>query len=61
MLNLQKNYLEKYQQIYPESPEWSLIEYRLQLNLGNASAYLKKVYIPQKVPKKWILQKVTSS
>jgi len=25
MLNLQKNYLEKYQQIYPESAEWNSI------------------------------------
>ena len=44
MLNLQKNYLEKYQQIYPENPEWNMIEYKLQLNLGNASAYLKRVF-----------------
>lgn len=44
MLNLQKNYLEKYQQIYPENSEWFSIEYKLQLNLGNASASLKRVY-----------------
>lgn len=44
MLNLQKNYLEKYQQIYPENTEWNSIEYKLQLNLGNASIELKKVY-----------------
>lgn len=44
MLNLQKNYLEKYQQIYPENIEWNTIEYKLQLNLGNAAAYLKRVY-----------------
>jgi hypothetical protein len=44
MLNLQKNYLEKYQQIYPENVEWNTIEYKLQLNLGNASVELKRVY-----------------
>ena len=44
MLNLQKNYLEKYQQIYPENVEWNTIEYKLQMNLGNASAYLKRVF-----------------
>ena len=44
MLNLQKNYLEKYQQIYPENAEWNTIEYKLQLNLGNASVDLKRVY-----------------
>lgn len=44
MYGLHKNYREKYQQIYPENPDWFSIEYKLQLNLGNASAYLKKVY-----------------
>lgn len=44
MLNLQKNYLEKYQQIYPENVEWNTIEYKLQLCLGNASLELKRVY-----------------
>ncbi len=44
MLSIQKNYLEKYQQIYAESIEWSAIEYKLQLNLGNTAAYLKRVY-----------------
>lgn len=44
MLSLQKNYLEKYQQIYPENAEWNTIEYRLQLCLGNASLELKRVY-----------------
>jgi hypothetical protein len=44
MLSLQKNYLEKYQQIYPENIEWNIIEYKLQLNLGNASVELKRVY-----------------
>lgn len=44
MLNLHKNYLEKYQQIYPENPDWNAIEYKLQLYLGNASAYIKRIY-----------------
>lgn len=44
MMNTQKNYLEKYQQIYPENADWNSIEYKLQLNLGNASASLKRVY-----------------
>lgn len=44
MLNLQKNYLEKYPQVYHENPEWNSIEYKLQLNLGNASAYLTRVF-----------------
>lgn len=44
MLSLKNNYLEKYQQIYPENAEWNTIEYKLQLNLGNASVELKRVY-----------------
>lgn len=44
MLSSTNNYLEKYQQIYPENVEWNTIEYKLQLNLGNASVELKRVY-----------------
>jgi hypothetical protein len=44
-LNFKKNYLEKFPQVNQiTGGDWNSLEYRLQLNLGNASAKLKRVY-----------------
>jgi hypothetical protein len=36
--------LSKYQEIFPNNPEWGRVEYLLQISYGNVSLKLTKIY-----------------
>lgn len=43
-MQLQNNFLNKYPELYPNSNEWALIEYKLQLSMGSTTAVVKKIW-----------------